>query len=88
MENSCSIRGNSCLKNWSSGLCTFELRSKVLPLGKTQIHLVFRSLIRTFAPKIVTPPLPLPMGGECHADKAVATPHPSKGRGGRKAGAG
>ena len=28
---------------------TFELRSKVLPLGKTQINLVFRSLIRTFA---------------------------------------
>jgi hypothetical protein len=28
---------------------TFDLRSKALPLGKTQIHLVFRSLIRTFA---------------------------------------
>ena len=28
---------------------TFELRSKVLTLGKTQINLVFLSLIRTFA---------------------------------------
>ena len=31
---------------------TFELRSKVLPFGNTQINLVFRSLIRTFAPAI------------------------------------
>jgi len=30
-------------------LCTFELRSKVLSLEKTQIYLVFSSLIRTFA---------------------------------------
>ena len=28
----------------------FELRSKILPLGKIQIYLVFRSQIRIFAP--------------------------------------
>ena len=31
----------------------FELRSKALPLGNTQIYLVFHSLIRTFAPVMV-----------------------------------
>ena len=29
----------------------FELRSKILPLGKIQIYLVFRSQIRIFAPE-------------------------------------
>ena len=31
-------------------MCTFELRSKVFTFEKTQINLVFCSLIRTFAP--------------------------------------
>ena len=30
-------------------VCTFELFLKVLPLGKTQINLAFRLLIRIFA---------------------------------------
>jgi len=45
-------KSQKCKKNayyFDENFVPFELCSKVLPLGKTQIYLVFLSLIRTFA---------------------------------------
>ena len=44
-----ALCGSARVKLISVCNTTFSLGEKILPLGKTQIFLVFRSLIRTFA---------------------------------------